>query len=287
MKINSQIMDLVRSKKTQLPTLPVIIENILRFAGSNTTSAKDLSEYIRKDQSISNKILKLANSAYYGLVREVDTIPRAITIVGFNEVIGLTIGMSVFSAFGPCEDCKMLNMKDLWIHAIGCAISAREVANRTDKGVGEQIYLSGLLHDMGKVLFSVYFPKEYETVLEKAMESKTPLNDIENDMLGIDHATLSGLLMERWHFPDSLMLPSRYHHNLSACPSDYKNYAMIINVADFLCRKANIGHSGNHFSPSLEKFSSNHGICTGEMEIIMKELNSQRSKIEEFFHLIA
>ena len=119
------------------------------------------------------------------------------------------------------------------------------------------------------------------------MESKTPLNDRENDMLGIDHGSLSGLLMERWHVPDSLLLPSRYHHNVSSCPPDYQRYAMILNGADVLCRKATIWHSGNHFIPSFEEISLNHGISTGEREIIMKEVHSRRSNIEECFQLIA
>ena len=95
-KITSQLMDLVRSKKTQLPPLPVIIENILRFAGTDPTSAKDLAEDIRKGQSIANMMLTLANAAYYGLVGKVDTILRTITVGGFNEGIGLPSGMSVF-----------------------------------------------------------------------------------------------------------------------------------------------------------------------------------------------
>jgi HD-like signal output (HDOD) protein len=285
MEINEKITDLVRSKRTELPTLPVVVENILSAAREERASAKDLADFIGKDQAISNKILRLANSAYYGLMKKVDSISRAITIIGFNEVIGLTIGMSVFSAFRQKDLHGIFGMRDLWLHSIGCASAAKEVAKKTGSSVAEQIFLSGLLHDMGKVIFAAYFPKEYRTVLKDAKKSETLLYHKEKEILGIDHAMLSGLLMENWHFPDSLLLPSRFHHNSVECPLTYRHHAMIVELADFLCQKAQIGHSGNPVIPKSERISGNLGISLRDMEMIVSELNEQRSKIEDFLEL--
>ena len=94
MKIDQKIIDMIRDKSTQIPTLPVIVEKILTMAREDSSSAKDLAKFISRDQAISNKILRLSNSAYYGMMKEIDSIPRAITIIGFNEVVSLTIGMS-------------------------------------------------------------------------------------------------------------------------------------------------------------------------------------------------
>jgi len=130
MELDRKIVDVVRNRKTQLPTLPVIVEKIMRLAGDDRTSATDLAEFISKDQAITNKILKLSNSAYYGLMKEVETISRAITIIGFNEVVGLTIGMSVFSTFRQEDLQGLIDMRDLWLHSIGCALAAKEIAKK-------------------------------------------------------------------------------------------------------------------------------------------------------------
>ena len=206
MKIDQKIQDMIRNKNTQLPTLPVIVEKILSMARKDNTSAKDLAETISRDQAISNKILRLSNSAYYGMMKEIDSIPRAITIIGFDEIISLTIGMSVISAFnGGNGSGKNFNMKGMWIHSLGCAFAARKTAKKLEIREAEQIFISGLLHDMGKVIFALYFPDEYNTAFDYSKENEIYLYRSEKHILGIDHAALSGLLMERWNFPDIIL----------------------------------------------------------------------------------
>ena len=141
MGLSNKIADIIRSKNTQLPTLPVIVNNVLKVANDDRTSAKDLSDFVSKDQAISNKILKLANSAYYGLMKQVDSIPRAITVIGFNEVVSLTIAMSVFTTFEKTDAHGMFNMKDLWVHSIGCATAAKLIARLKGFGQTEQNFL--------------------------------------------------------------------------------------------------------------------------------------------------
>ncbi len=286
MKINEKINDMIRSKQTQLPTLPVIADNVLSMARDEATSSKDLAEVVSQDQAIANKIIKLANSAYYGMMKTIDSIPRAITIIGFNEVISLTIGMSVISTFKGKKIDEILNMQDLWVHSIGCAFAAKNIAKKINSGMAEQIFLNGLLHDMGKVIFAVYFPQEYREVLEEAETSQTALHRKEGQVLGIDHADLSGLLMTRWHFPDNLLLPSRFHHDPERCPPNYRQHTLIVELADFLCRKANLGYSGNPVVPKSTKAKEKLGFDNRDIAEDIEELKKQRSKIEAFFQMI-
>ncbi|MFH1487518.1 MAG: HDOD domain-containing protein, partial [Pseudomonadota bacterium] len=208
MDIKQRITDIVRDKNTQIPTLPVVVDNVLNAAKDDRTSAKDLARFISNDQAIANKILRLANSAYYGMIKEIDSISRAITVIGFNEVVSITIGMSTINAFQEKDFHGVLDIKDLWMHSICCAMMTRQIAKNTGKGQPEQYFLTGLLHDMGKVVFAIYLPEEYAEVLKEAKESGTPLFRKEKEMMGIDHAGLTGILMERWSFPDSLVYPS-------------------------------------------------------------------------------
>lgn len=286
MEIKDRIADIIRSKKTQLPTLPVIVDNILRIANDERTSAKDLSDFVSKDQAIANKILKLANSAYYGMVKQVDSISRSIAIIGFNEVISLTIGMSVLSAFRQKDVHGAFNMKDLWLHAIGCATAAKAIAKKTGSNEAEQIFLIGLLHDIGKIVYAVFFPEEYRNVLEEAKKAGALLYTKEQALLGMDHAVLTGLLMKKWNFPDGLVYPSFYHHRVEKCHSGYLNRALVVALADSLCQKANIGHSGNQVAPSASKTGNMLKFSSESMEEIVSELDNQRPSIEAFFEII-
>jgi HD-like signal output (HDOD) protein len=287
MGIKEKITEVVRNKKTQLPTLPEIVNNIMIAARSDRTSAKDLADFIIRDQAISNKILRLSNSAYYGMMKEVDSISRAITIIGFNEVISLTIGMSVLSSFHQKDLNEIFDIRDLWLHSVGCATATKAIVQKTKgPGITEQIFLNGLLHDLGKIVLAEYFPNEYRAVLEDAKESQMPLWRIERKALGIDHAELSGLLMERWNFPDNLILPPRFHHDSLACPYALRNHAMIVELADLLCQEADIGNGGNRVVGKLKPVRQKLGIERGHMETIIEGLKEKRSEIEAFLELV-
>ncbi len=286
MNKSEKIRDLIRDRRTNIPTMPLIVEKILNIARDNRSSAKDLSNVIVKDQAISNKVLRIANSAYYGLMKNVDSVSRAITILGFNEVTSLTIGMSVFSSFSKNSVFGLLDMKDLWLHSIGTGMASRKIMERSGSGTGEQAFMGGLLHDIGKVVFAMHFPQEYRSVLEYAGESKIPLHLKEDEVMGIDHAELTGLLMERWHFPDSIMLPCRFHHNSGRCPINYQYSAMAVQFGDFLCQAAEIGHSGNQVPPEVTEVRDKLGISAEEGQKMVERLKKQRPSVEEFFQAI-
>ena len=287
MKIDQKIQDMIRNKNTQLPTLPVMVEKILIMARENDTSANDLAEFISRDQAIANKILRLSNSAYYGMMKEIDSIPRAITIIGFNEVISLTIGMSVISAFsGGNGSGKNLNMKGMWIHSLGCAFAARKTAKKMGILESEQIFISGLLHDMGKVIFALYFPSDYAAALEYTKENDIELHRGEKLMLGIDHATLSGLLMEQWNFPDSILIPTRYHHSIDQCPPKYQKLALIIAFSDYLSQKVGFGENWSVKMSGILRIRDQLGLTKPDVEQMAEILKNDKEEIEAFFEVM-
>lgn len=299
MSIKERIMDLVRDPKTQIPTLPVVLSNILRVASSETASTSDLANFIRRDQAMANKVLRLANSAYFRSSRRVDSIMSAIIVIGFNEIVSLTIGMGVFSRLSKSNLHGLLDMNGLWLHAIGCSFAVKGLLKRSlsknpgqQKGTpekvsnGEQVFLSALLHDVGKVIFAVYFPEEYRTVLREAAKARVPLDQKETELLGLDHARIAGLLMDRWNFPDSISLPSTYHHNPTVCPDPYKTYAMAVQVASFSCHVAEIGQSGNPRAAFSVGARDGLSLTTDDIKAVIEQLKAQRSAVEEFLAAI-
>ncbi len=283
MKVDQKIEDLIRDRNTQVPTLPVIVEKILSMAKEENTSAKSLAELISRDPAIANKILRLSNSAYYGMMKEIDSIPRAITIIGFNEVVSLTIGMSVISAFSGKEASKGFNMKGLWIHSLGCAFASRNIAKKLNMLQAEQIFITGLLHDMGKIVFAIYFPDEYAALLLNAKENETELYRVEKQIMGINHATLTGLLMEQWNFPEMIQVPARYHHSVEDSPLKYLKLTTVVAFSDYLSQRAEFGESWTTKAPPVTRVREELGISRDEADEMVERLKEQKDEIEAFF----
>jgi HD-like signal output (HDOD) protein len=285
MDVQGRILQLVAGKGTELPTLSVVVDNILKAASDERTTTDALADIIAYDQGVTNKLLKLANSVYYAQRSQVDTIHRAITVIGFDEIIGITLGMSVLSSFAEKNSGLGLDLKAMWIHSIGVATAAKEIAAKIKADIAKKVFIPGLLHDMGKIIFSIHFKPEYRQVRETAIETRRPLYRVESELLSMDHAMLSGLLMKRWHFPESILLPCRFHHNPEACPQAFRTHALIVNLANYLTHKAGIGHSGNPAPVAVRDAMERLGTTPQFLRLVIEKLSEQEQEIKEFFRI--
>ncbi len=282
MDVKAEILKMVQKKESDLPTLPVVVDRIISVASNVKTTTEELAGVISYDQGMTNKLLKLANSIYYAQKTKVETIKRAITVIGFDEIIGIALGMGILSSFTD-KSGMALDMKALWIHGIGVATASKEIAKRTNPGIANKIFIPALLHDMGKVIFSVYFKDEYRNVRQLAMEKKKPLYFAENAVFKLDHAVLAALLMKRWNFPQSIMLPCRFHHNPESAPIKFKHQSLIINLADYLAQKAGIGHSGNPVPVTVKNSPQKIGVNQAVLKLLIDQLRRKEDEIKEFF----
>jgi len=284
MEVKEQILRMIQKRESDLPTLPVVVDRIISVASDENTTTEKLAEIIAYDQGMTNKLLQLANSIYYAQKNPVETIKRAISVIGFDEIIGIALGMGILSSV-TTKTGLTLDMKALWIHGIGVATISKELAKRTNPGIAGKIFIPALLHDMGKVIFSVYFKKEYLHVRQFAMENKKPLYFSENAVLKMDHAVLSALLMKRWNFPDTIMIPCRFHHNPESSPVQYRHQALIINLADYLTQKAGVGHSGNPVPVTIKNAPKKIGVSESVLRLTIDQLKRKESEIKEFFKI--
>ena len=284
--VKERVVDLVRNKRTQLPTLPVVAQKILELAQDEDTSARDLEIFIAKDQAIANKVLKLANSSYYGMGRSVDTIDRAIMLIGFDEIVSLTIGMSVFPVLQPGSRRSLLNMQDLWVHSLGASYAARRVCSQIDNQIAfckKSVFLVSLLHDIGKAIFSIYFPDEYAVVLEEADKNQVPLYQMEEELLGIDHGNMASMLMHLWNFPESFIQAVRHHHTPELSEDELHHNALLIQLANSLSHAAEIGKSGSPCVDDPLEIGEKLGFLPGYIEDCVEFLRSLRPEISAFF----
>ncbi len=284
MIIRKKILKLVQKNNSDLPTLPVVINKIISVASDKKSTIDELGEVISYDQAITSKLLKLSNSIYYSQKTKVETIKRAITVIGFEEIIGIALGMELLSSFEGASGMS-LNMRALWMHSVGVATSSKEIAKRVNPGITNTIFLPALLHDIGKIIFSVYFKNEYKSVLKFAKERKKTVHYAENAIFKLDHAILSALLMKRWNFPNPIILPCRFHHNPDSAPIEFKHHSYIIDLADYITQKANIGLRGS-VTPTIPNNSlAVLGLNQAKIELIVDQIRRKKDEIQAFFEI--
>ncbi len=284
MEIKDKILKMVQKKESDLPTLSGVIDRIISVASDEKTTTEELAQIISYDSGMTNTLLKLANSIYYSQKTPVETVKRAITVIGFDEIVGIALAMGVLSSFSD-KSGLTLDMKALWIHGIGVATVSKELAKRTNPGIASKIFIPALLHDMGKIILSVYFNDEYKRVRQFAIEKNKPLYFAESAILKLDHAILSALLMKRWNFPQSIMIPCRFHHNPESAPIKFKHQALIINLADYLTQKAGIGHSGNPVPVTVKNSPKKIGVNESVLKLVIDQIRRKEEEIKEFFNI--
>ena len=284
MLIKEEILKLVQKNDSDLPTLPVVINKIISVASDNRSTIDELGEVIAYDQAMTAKLLQLSNSIYYSQKSQVETIQRAITVIGFDEIIGIALGMAVLTSFKNASEMS-LNISSLWMHSIGVATTSTEIASRTNPGGISKVFIPALLHDIGKIIFSVYFKDEYKIVQKFAEERKKTIHYAENAIFKMDHAVLSALLMKRWKFPNSITIPCRFHHNPDSAPIEFKRHSHLIALADYITQKAGFGLKGSVIPNISENSLSVLGLNQAKTELIIDQVQRKKDEIQAFFEI--
>ena len=271
----------------QLPTLPVMMTRILKCVENVNSSASDVGDIVSNDPSISSKILRFANSAFYGRSSQVDTIQEAIVIIGFNTVKQLALATSMFDSFSSVKSQRTFDRLEFWKHSMGTAMAASMLFGKSSKSEADRIYTAGLLHDIGKLVMDIYFHKDYVAAVEKASCESMFISQAERHVFKSDHGEIGAWLAERWHFPDSLKVPMQFHHNVDAADLDHKRAAMMIHVADFVSRSAEVGLCNAQRPPVLEEeLLSMVNLKSSNILKAIKKMKTREEEIDAFLKAI-
>lgn len=192
-----------------LPTLPVIAAQIIACVNNPNTSVQDVAEVIVKDQAMSTKILKLVNSAFYGFPKRIGTVSHAISILGFETVRGLVLGLSILDLFKVNE----FDLVNFWRHSIRTASLNAFIAKKWAYPRYDEAFTIGLIHDVGKLLFMLKMPDTYHRILETDSD-EMPLFQREKQAFGVDHAEAGAAMVQSWNFPDFYVQAIREHHQV-------------------------------------------------------------------------
>jgi len=219
-----------------IPTLRSTVVKVNRMLQDYDTSIKRLSSLIEKDQAIVAKILRLVNATFYGFRSEIRNIPHAIVVLGFNAVRNAVVSVSIIKAFSEEKGLQGFEITNFWKHSIGVAVTCRYLSEQTRLDLPDDCFVAGLLHDLGKVILAHYFTELFSRVWNLVREDGLSFHEAEEKILPVNHAQIGGHLMEKWHFPASLIDSITYHHALKT-PVANLNQLAILHTADAIVNR--------------------------------------------------
>lgn len=212
----------------QLPALPSIVAELLASFGNEDVDVGQLARQIARDQALTVRLLRVANSSFYGLQSRVGTINEAVVILGFRAVRSMVLAVGMSRAL-RAEHCPGFDPRGYLQHGIGVGLAARGLAQLTGRNP-ELAFTGGILHDIGELVLASCFAEQYAAALVYRNQHDCTLVVAERDILGLDHATVGGLLADSWHFPASLKSALAEHHSPAAATAD--SLADLVHVAD-------------------------------------------------------
>jgi len=269
---------LLNMEVNQLASLPTIFARINEAVNSPGSSMGDIARVISEDSGLSARLLRLANSAFYGFPAKIETITHALTVIGTQQVRDLALATSVMTAFGGIPK-ELIDMRAFWSHSLVCGVAARVLATQRRESNAERYFVAGVLHDIGRLLIFQNQPDLAKESLRQAQEENALLPPIEKQRFGIDHATLGGSLLSLWKLPPSLEEMVACHHRPLAA-ARYPEGAAIIHLADILAHVMELGFSGEIFIPPLDQEAWNQlGLSASVFSLVMDQIELQYNSV--------
>ncbi len=269
-------------KVQDLPTLPRTVLKITELVNNPKSSAKDLAVVITEDQVLTARLLKLVNSAFYGFPQKISTVTGAVVLLGFDAIRTLLLTTSVFDLFSNRNKKHKDRYENFWDHSLGCAVGAKIVGNHIRYDKVEELFVSGLLHDIGKIVEVIYMPEEFSNIVSMVEEKNILMVEAEKQILGCTHADVGKLIAEKWNLPPKLINAIAHHHE----PDLADNFLLetgIVHTADIFFRAMYTGSGGDNKIPSLnQKAWAALKLDQNMIEPIMEEIEQEFNDIRFF-----
>lgn len=253
--------------ENELASFPDIYFRIKEVLDSSVSSAGDVARVVESDLALSAKLLKLVNSPFYGLTSTVDSVARAISLVGAAELTNLALGITAINFFKDIPP-ELMDMETFWRHSLSCGIFSRLLAGRIPGLPPDRFFTAGLLHDAGRLIVFKNLPYASVEAMLFARNNMVPLVTAERLILGYDHAEVAGLLLSSWKFPVSLTSAIANHHAPGNSPEPRE--AAVVQLADNLAHAAAVSSGGTYVLPGQEQQHSDLlGLAPAELAGLM------------------
>jgi putative nucleotidyltransferase with HDIG domain len=280
-------LEQIVARTTDLPSIPAAALRIIREAESADASAASIANHLATDQALSVRVLRLANSSYYGLERQITDLNEAVVILGMRVVKNLAMVASTYPWMTRPLAGYCLGPEEMWKHAFATAVGAQEVASLSRKVSPESAFTAGLLHDVGKVALSVWLESKVTAILHYATREKIGFDDAERKILGFDHTHVGEHLAKSWNLPEEICLCARYHHHPSDCPT---GSAMVdcVHVGNYLVLCMGFGLGGDGLQYAFDAAALGRlGLSISQLDQVTDSFVTQYEKFETIFQGLA
>jgi len=271
-----------------MPSLPTTVSKVMEVCNNPKASPIDLDRVIALDPVLMGKVLKLINSAYYGLGTQVTSLVRAIIMLGVNTVKNLALSTAVLDRFTSNKDFQALNMDGFWRHSLCAGVTAKHLAKMrgADPKYLEEYFAAGLLHDIGKIPLNNALAEEYVLTMSVADRERISLHTAEKRTLDLDHADAGALIAASWHLDGAISDAARYHHALETYGGSNRDVVLTVAVANYYAGREGIGFSGDRYPDKLppEVFEELK-IRKDLLEELEGPVNAEIDKAKVFLHL--
>jgi HD-like signal output (HDOD) protein len=271
----------------RMPSLPTSVAKVLEVCNDPRSSPADLNQVISLDPVLTGRVLKLVNSAYYSLDQPVTTMVRAIILLGLNTVKNLALSSAALDSLKGKKDAGGMNMEDFWRHSLGVGVASKLLAKK--RGVEarrlEDYFIAGLLHDIGKIPLNTAATESYTVTLGAADKKSLPLFKAENALLGIDHCTCGGRIVESWKLQGPVGDVIGHHHACLDYQGQNQDVLCNVAVANFFIQQSNIGFAGDshpELDPEIWKLLK---VKPDIMETLAGMVNGEIEKAQIFLKL--
>jgi len=258
-----------------MPAFPKSVQKILDLTRDVNCTPKDLVQVIDKDPVLTVKILKVVNSAYYSLPKQVTSISHAVVFMGFNTIKNLALGIAAIGML-PKSNAAGFDVQQYLLHSLATAGIAKQLASDLDSADPMDCFIAGLLHDFGKVVFAQFMPEEFRQALELSQRDGSSLHQALHQTIGADHALVGAMLVEKWRFAPPLVEAIRNQHG-----SNLKDTDMIACVfaANQISKKLQFGFGGNACIEALPPAIARR--LGGNLEAVIARLGDLSALFEE------
>jgi HD-like signal output (HDOD) protein len=270
------IVDKALATVGDIATLPEVTIRIIEIVEDPKSTARDLHEVIKTDPALSVKVLKVVNSAFYGLPGQVASVDRAIILLGLSAIKNIAIAASIARLSKGKRISVEFSAADLWRHSVAVAVAARSIAKCSPHpAMTDEIFVAGVIHDIGTLVERQACPEQFSEVINRCTSEKLDFLACEREVIGADHQAFGVGLTTKWKFPRHLRAAVGFHHNPENLSVELQNIAMLIRLADILCCQEKLGFY----------LTAQHDVIVDEMldtiGITQEQLDEQRATLHD------
>ncbi len=269
-------------KSNTIPSLPAVYKKIREAVEDPDSTIEDIARIVCNDQALSARLLRLANSAFYGYPSEVCSITDALTVIGLQQFKNMALCTAAMDVFKNIPS-TFFNMEEFWRKSIACGLCARILALQLRDANSERFFLGGLLHRVGKLILCKELPQECIQIIKTARKEETHTHSAESELLGFNHAEMGAALLAHWNLPSTLgELVGNYLDPMKAKSSI--SDVTLIHIADFITEGLEIGQAGEQFVPKFSGTAWDHcGLKVSDLPAAIEELQRQYEDVCQVF----